>query len=70
MLSYPKGETVWVRYVDQKQSERFILTSKTVSRDCYFLYEIIGDSFKRLGKAGSPVELEEKYHVLERLQEV
>lgn len=67
-MTYPKGETVWVRYVDRNQNTLFILTSKETSRDFYFLYELVGDSFKKLGKARSPTELEEKYQVHERLR--
>lgn len=69
MLNYPNGETVWVRYVDHKQNTMFILTSKESSRDFYFLYELIDGVFKKLGKARSPIELEEKFHVLDILRE-
>lgn len=59
---------MWVRYVDKNQNARFILTSKENQRDFYFLYELVGDSFKKLGKARSPTELEEKFQVHERLR--
>lgn len=67
-MTYPKGETVWVRYVDRNQNTLFVLTSKETSRDFYFLYELVGDTFKKLGKARSPTELEEKFQVHERLR--
>lgn len=60
---------MWVRYVDKNQNTLFILTSKETSRDFYFLYEVAGDSFRKLGKARSPTELEEKFRVIDRLQE-
>lgn len=67
-MTYPKGETVWVQYVDRNQQTLFILTSKESSRDYYFLYELTGGSLKKLGKARSPTELEEKFRVFERLR--
>ena len=67
-MTYPKGETVWVQYVDRNQQTLFILTRKESSRDYYFLYELTGGSLKKLGKARSPTELEEKFRVFERLR--
>lgn len=67
-MTYPKGETVWVQYVDRNQQTLFILTSKESSRDYYFLYELTGGSLKKLGKARSPTELEEKFRVFERIR--
>ena len=67
-MTYPKGETVWVQYVDRNQQTLFILTSKESSRDYYFLYELTGGSLKKLGKARSPTELEEKFRIFERLR--
>lgn len=55
---YPKGERVL----------RFILTSKD-SRDFYFLYELVDGNFRKLGKARSPMELEEKFRVYQRMEE-
>lgn len=55
---YPKGERVWVGYYNSNHELRFILTSKD-SRDFYFLYELVEDGFRKLGKARSPTELEE-----------
>ena len=45
----------------------FIITSKESSRDYYFLYELVDGSFKKLGRARSPKELEEKYDVDKRI---
>ena len=67
-LKYPKGETVWVSYRTTKNETRFILTSKSDDRSWYFLYELQGDTFKKLGKSKSPYELEEKFNVNARLR--
>lgn len=65
---FPAGERVWVRYYDAEQKLMLIMTSKTHSRDYYYLYELVGGEFKKLGKSRSPVELEEKYKVSERIR--
>ena len=45
----------------------FIVTSKP-TRDFYFLYELVDGVFKKLGKAKSPLELEEKFNIHERMR--
>ena len=65
---YPKGERVWVGYYDGHHKLRFILTSKD-SRDFYFLYELVDGNFRKLGKARSPTESEEKFRVYQRMEE-
>lgn len=65
---YPKGERVWVGYYNSNHELRFILTSKD-SRDFYFLYEMVEDGSRKLGKARSPTELEEKFRVYQRMEE-
>lgn len=67
-MNYPKGEKVWVSYRTENGELRFILTSKQQSRDVYFLYEVDGNSFKKLGKSKSPLELEEKFNVHDKLR--
>ena len=67
-MNYPKGEKVWVSYRTENGELRFILTSKQQSRDVYFLYEVDGNSFKKLGKSKSPLELEEKFNVQDKLR--
>lgn len=59
---YPKGERAWVGYYDINHELRFIVTSKE-SRDYYYLYAYTDGEFKKLGKARSPKELEEKFGV-------
>ena len=65
---YPKGERVWVGYYNSNHELRFILTSKE-SRDFYFLYELVEGNSRKLGKARSPTELEEKFRVYQRMEE-
>jgi len=66
-LKYPKDERVWMRYYNKNHELLFILTSKNIPGGFYFLYELISGEFKKLGKARSPKELEEKYSVLEKI---
>lgn len=68
-IKYPKGETVWVGYYDTQKNLRFIMTSKESNRDFYFLYELVDGQFKKLGKARSPKELEDKFEVSSKLSE-
>ena len=67
-LKYPSGEVVWVRYFDSGGNLRFLMTTKTGRRDTYFLYESAGDGFKKLGRASTPTDLEEKLDVDSKLQ--
>ncbi len=67
-MTYPRGEIVWTGYHNRAGDLMFIMTSKE-SRDYYYLYEVSDGEFKKLGKAKSPPELEEKYRVHERMRE-
>lgn len=60
---YPKGEHTWVGIYNKDHELKFIITSKESSREFYFLYELVDGTFKKLGKARSPKELEEKFEV-------
>ncbi len=64
---YPRGERVWVGYYDKGHDLMFILTSKESSREFFFLYELVDGSFKKLGRARSPKELEAKFDVEKKL---
>ena len=59
---YPKGEHVWVGYYNRSGQLLFIVTSKE-SRDWYYLYKLENGTFKKLGKAREPPELEQKYEI-------
>lgn len=62
-LIYPKGEHVWTGYYNKNHELVFILTSKEVSRDYYYLYALENGKFKKLGRGKSPLELEERFEV-------
>lgn len=64
---YPKGERVWVGIYNKGHELMFIITSKESSRDYYYLYELTGGVLKKLGRARSPKELEEKFEVDKRI---
>lgn len=55
----PKTERIWVKRITEK-GETYYITSKD-TRDYYFLYKMDGDKAVKLGKAKSPLELEQKY---------
>lgn len=60
-IKYPKNEIRWVSYRTSKGVTTHVLTSKQ-ARDFYFLYEVQEDgTLKKLGKARTPTELEQKY---------
>ena len=68
-MPFPKGETVWVCYCGADGALKFIVTTKAGNRDYYFLYEWKNEKFVKLGKSRSPVDLEERYKVPEKLRE-
>lgn len=55
----PKTERIWVKRITEK-GETYYITSKD-TRDYYFLYKMEKDKAVKLGKAKSPLELEQKY---------
>lgn len=63
----PRGEIAWVGYYNADGNPVCVLTSKP-ARDYYFLYEILPDGkLNKLGRAKSPVELEQKFEVNKRM---
>lgn len=64
---YPKGEKVWTSYYTPSGDLRFILTAKP-QRDAYYLYELVDNEFKKLGRSKSPLELEDKFDVHTKLK--
>lgn len=67
-LNYPRGERVFTGYYNSRGELLFILTAKE-QRDYYFLYELSGCSFRKLGRAKNPKELEEKFNVMQKMRE-
>lgn len=62
----PSSEIGWTDYFDRNHKLLFIVTSKE-TRDYYILYEVLENGFRRLGKAPSPIALEEKFKVIDQL---
>lgn len=54
-----KSEHIWTKIVINTNNVYYI-TSKNIG-DYYFLYKLNGDKAVKLGKAKSPLELEEKF---------
>lgn len=65
---YPRGETVWTSYYTSSGELMFILTAKP-QRDAYYLYELVDNEFKKLGRSKSSLELEDKFDVHTKLQQ-
>ena len=60
-LKIPKGEVLWTRYSVDGERITHIITSKA-DRTMYFLYAVSPENaLKKLGKAKTPVELEERF---------
>ena len=57
MVKTPKGELSWVRELNDKGEEIYLITSNLV-RTIYYLYAINGDKLIKLGKGSSPLDLE------------
>lgn len=55
----PKSEHIWTKIV-MNTNNVYYITSKNIG-DYYFLYKLNGDKAVKLGKAKSPLELEEKF---------
>ena len=62
---YPKGERVWVGYYT---AEHELCLIHKESREFYFLYELVDGEVKKLGKARTPKELEDKFEVSKRMR--
>ena len=62
----PKNEIVWVQYMGTDKMPAFLETSN-MYRDTYFLYELTGETYNKLGKARTPLELRDKYQLERRL---
>ena len=64
MRKISNGERVWTAYLDNSGKIRYLITSKA-TRDYYYLYECTEDGLRKLGRAQSPKELEERFKVEE-----
>lgn len=64
----PKNERLWTTYRDEAGNVRFYVTS-TTTRDAYIMYQTADGRSQKLGRASSPIELENKYCIWEKLRE-
>ena len=56
-IKYPSNEIVWVSYyVDEKLM--YIITTKSTSREWYYLYKLEAEQFKKINNNRNPLELE------------
>lgn len=62
---FPKNEVLWVTYYKDDEPKFFITSSPM--RDVYFLYEAESGKLKKLGKETSPMILEEKFSIREKI---
>ena len=59
-IKYPKGETVWVTYLNKNHEPTHIITSKP-TREYYYLYEVCeSGALKKIGRAKSPIDFGQK----------
>lgn len=65
-MKLPKNEELCTTYFGVDGKELFVMT-RDLFGITYFLYEVIDDKIKKLGKAPSPIELEKKYSVNEKI---
>lgn len=63
----PKNELRWTAYTNIDGEIIFRMTSN-LSREIYYLYEFIDNEFKKVGRGRTPIELEEKFNIVARLQ--
>ena len=67
-MPLPRGEHAYTGYYNRKGEKLFVITAKE-SRDYYYLYAVSGDVYTKLGKSKNPLELVEKYKVMETIHE-
>lgn len=67
-MPLPKGEHAFTGYYNRDGILLFVITAKA-ARDYYYLYEVKDEVYKKLGRSKNPLELVEKYHVMERMRE-
>ena len=56
------------RIFDDHENLRFVVTSNSIARDWYYLYEVSqSGALTKIGKAKTPLELKSKFSVEARL---
>ncbi len=63
----PRDETVCVRFPSVLGEDVFLITTKQMT-GLYYLYEIKDGTANKLGKSINPLELEEKFNVMGRIE--
>lgn len=64
----PANERIWVSYIGLDGKRLYVLTSKEF-REKYFLYSVSEDGgVVRLGECSSPLALEERFEVLDKIR--
>ncbi len=67
-MPVPRGEHAFTGYYNRNGILLFVITAKE-ARDYYYLYEVKDDVYTKLGRSRNPLELVEKFKVLERIRE-
>lgn len=67
-MSYhvPSGESICVTYLDRSGNEVYLTTTKAATSQ-FYLYQINDSELIKLGKDPSPLKLEEKFGVIDRI---
>lgn len=65
-MKIPKNEELCTTYCEAGGKEVFVMT-RDLFGITYFLYDVSDGTMKRLGKAASPIELEKKHSVNEKI---
>lgn len=66
-MPLPKGERAFTGYYNREGILLFVITAKE-ARDYYYLYEVKDDVYSKLGRSKNPLELVEKFNVIERMR--
>lgn len=64
----PRGERLFTGYYNRQGILLFVITAKE-TRDYYYLYEVKDDVYTKLGRSRNPLDLVEKFKVMERIRE-
>lgn len=64
----PRGERLFTGYYNRQGTLLFVITAKE-TRDYYYLYEVKDDVYTKLGRSRNPLDLVEKFNVMERIRE-
>lgn len=63
---YARGEELCTTYLNRAHEAIFLTTTKP-NTGYFFLYEYMNGAWVKLGKSTSPLELEDRFNVVERM---